>query len=128
MSSSDRRNDDGVEQMIGNLLRAGVLTAAAVTIAGGVFALLQHGSRLADYGTFRGETAEFTSVGGIVRGVVALDSRALVQLGLVLLIATPILRVIFSLVAFLIQRDRLYVIISSIVLAVLLFSLLFGGG
>jgi len=128
VSSSDRRNDDGVEQMIGNLLRAGVLTAAAVTIAGGVFALLQHGSRLADYGTFQGETAEFTSVGGIVRGVVALDSRALVQLGLVLLIATPILRVIFSLVAFLVQRDRLYVIISSIVLAVLLFSLLFGGG
>ena len=128
MSSGDRRNDDGVEQMIGNLLRAGVLTAAAVTIVGGVFALLQHGSRLADYGTFRGETAEFTSVGGIVRGVMGLDSRALVQLGLVLLIATPILRVIFSLVAFLIQRDRLYVIISSIVLAVLLFSLLFGGG
>ncbi len=123
-----RWSDDRVEQVIGNLLRLGVLVAAGVALLGGVFLLAQHGSRLTDYGTFRGETAEFTSLGGIARGVLALDSRAIVQLALVLLIATPIVRVIFSLVAFLVQRDRLYVVITGIVLAVLLFSLLFGGG
>lgn len=128
MNTPARWSDDQVEQIIGNLLRAGVLAAAAVALVGGVIVLIRHGSRLADYASFTGEAAEFTSIGGIVRGVLALDSRALVQLGLVLLIATPILRVIFSLVAFVIQRDRLYVIISAIVLAVLLFSLLFGGG
>lgn len=124
----NRWSDDRVEQVIGNLLRLGVLVAAGVALLGGVFLLAQHGSRLADYGTFRGETAEFTSLGGIARGVLALDSRAIVQLALVLLIATPIVRVIFSLVAFLVQRDRLYAVITGIVLAVLLFSLLFGGG
>lgn len=123
-----RWTDDRVEQVVGTLLRVGVLVAAAVAVAGGMVVLLQHGMRHADYGTFTGETAEFTSIGGIVRGVVALDSRAVVQLGLVLLIATPIARVVFSLVAFLLQRDRLYVVITSVVLAVLLFSLVFGGG
>ncbi|HET8632854.1 MAG TPA: DUF1634 domain-containing protein [Gemmatimonadales bacterium] len=123
-----RWSDDRVEQVVGNLLRVGVLVAAAVAVTGGVAVLVQHGMRLADYGTFTGEAAEFTSIGGIVRGVLALDSRAVVQLGLVLLIATPIARVVFSLVAFLLQRDRLYVVITSVVLAVLLFSLLLGGG
>jgi uncharacterized membrane protein len=123
-----RWSDDRVEQIVGNLLRIGVLVAATVAVAGGVAVLMQHGARVANYGTFVGETAEFTSIGGIVRGVLALDSRAVVQLGLVLLIATPIARVIFSLVAFLLQRDRLYVVITSIVLAVLVFSLVFGGG
>lgn len=125
---SERWSDDRVEQVVGNLLRIGVLLAAAVAVAGGIVVLVQHGSRLAEYGTFAGETAEFTSIGGIVRGVMALDSRAVVQLGLVLLIATPIARVVFSLVAFLLQRDRLYVVITSVVLAVLVFSLVFGGG
>ncbi|HEU4762677.1 MAG TPA: DUF1634 domain-containing protein [Gemmatimonadales bacterium] len=124
----ERWSDDRVEQVVGNLLRIGVLVAAAVGVAGGVAVLVQHGGRAASYGTFTGETAEFTSIGGIVRGVLALDSRAVVQLGLVLLIATPIARVVFSLVAFLLQRDRLYVVITSVVLAVLVFSLVFGGG
>lgn len=124
----ERWSDDRVEQVVGNLLRIGVLVAAAVAVAGGGAVLVQHGARVANYGTFTGETAEFTSIGGIVRGVRALDSRAVVQLGLVLLIATPIARVVFSLVAFLLQRDRLYVVITGIVLAVLVFSLVFGGG
>jgi uncharacterized membrane protein len=124
----ERWSDDRVEQVVGNLLRIGVLVAAAVAVAGGVAVLVQHGARVASYGTFTGETAEFTSIGGIVRGVLALDSRAVVQLGLVLLIATPIARVVFSLVAFLLQRDGLYVVITGIVLAVLVFSLVFGGG
>jgi uncharacterized membrane protein len=123
-----RWSDDRVERVVGNLLRIGVLVAAAVAVAGGIVVLAQHGMRQADYGTFAGETAEFTSIGGVVRGVLALDSRAVVQLGLVLLIATPIARVVFSLVAFLLQRDRLYVVITSVVLAVLVFSLVFGGG
>ena len=47
----------------------------------------------------------------------------MIQLGLLVLIATPIARVAFSLVAFALQRDRIYVIVTLIVLAVLLYSL-----
>jgi uncharacterized membrane protein len=120
-------SDERVEMVVGNLLRFGVLTAGAVTALGGVFLLAQHGLVPADYHVFRGEAPELTSIGGIFRGALRLDSRAVVQLGLLLLIATPIARVCFSLVAFILQRDRLYVVITAVVLAVLLFSLLFGG-
>ena len=54
------------------------------------------------------------------------QSASIVQLGVVLLIATPIARVAFTLVAFAIQRDRTYVIITLIVLGLLLYGLLFG--
>jgi len=49
-----------------------------------------------------------------------------VQLGLVLLIATPMVRVALTLVAFLWQRDRLYVCITAFVLALLVYGLFWG--
>jgi uncharacterized membrane protein len=55
-----------------------------------------------------------------------MDSRAIVQLGLVMLIATPIARVAFTLIAFALQRDRVYVGVTLLVLALLLFGLFFG--
>jgi uncharacterized membrane protein len=67
-------------------------------------------------------------VGGIVRGVRALHEAAVVQLGLLLLIATPVARVAFSLVAFILQRDRVYVVVTMIVLGLLVFSLVGGLG
>lgn len=114
-----------VEQFIGNLLRIGVLVAAAVAVIGGALLLAQHGSARPDYHTFASEPAYLRSVGGIVVGALHLQSHAIVQLGLLLLIATPIARVALSLVAFALQRDRLYVAITCVVLAVLLYSLLF---
>lgn len=118
-----RWSDEQVDQLIGNLLRIGVIVAAVVAAIGGALYLAQHGHQLADYREFRGEPPELRSVRGIVAAALALHSPAIVQLGLLLLIATPVARVAFSLVAFLIQRDRVYVVVTSIVLAVLLFSL-----
>jgi uncharacterized membrane protein len=86
----------------------------------------QHGRSPADYGTFRGEPDYLRSLVGILRAALSVDSRAIVQLGLVLLIATPIARVAFTLVAFALQRDRVYVGVTLLVLALLLFGLLFG--
>ena len=48
----------------------------------------------------------------------------MIQLGLLLLIATPVARVAFSLVAFIRQRDRTYIVITTIVLGLLLYSLM----
>ena len=122
-----RWSDEQVDQLIGNLLRVGVIIAAIVAAIGGALYLAQHGRQLANYREFRGEPPELRSVRGIVTAALALHSAAVVQLGLLLLIATPVARVAFSLVAFLIQRDRVYVIVTSIVLALLLFSLTGGG-
>jgi uncharacterized membrane protein len=117
-----------VEQTVGRLLQAGVLVAAAVVIAGGVALLAQYGHTTADFREFHGERSALQSVGGIVRAALALDSRAVVQLGLVLLIATPVARVALTLAAFARQRDRLYVGLTSVVLVLLLYGLLWGRG
>ncbi len=119
-----RWTDEQVEQFVGNLLRWGVLTAAAVALIGGIFYLIRSGAASVHYGEFRGQPPELTSVAGIIGGVRALDPRAVIQLGLLLLIATPVARVAFSLVAFIRQRDRTYILITSIVLLLLLYSLL----
>ena len=88
--------------------------------------LLQYGMDTVDYQAFRGEPADLRSVSGILRGVGALSGRGIIQFGLLLLVATPVARVVFSVVGFIRQRDWLYVVISAIVLLLLAVSL-FGG-
>lgn len=118
-----RWTDEEVDQFLGNLLRAGVIIASVVVAAGGVLYLQRHGFDAADRRVFQGEPAPMRSIGGIIRGVASGQAAAVVQLGLLLLIATPVARVAFSLVAFVLQRDRVYVFVTAIVLALLLFSL-----
>ena len=119
-----RWTDDQVELFVGNLLRYGVMAAALVAFVGGVIFLLHHGNATADYRRFDGEPAGLRSITGVVSGAVRLEGRSVIQLGLLLLIATPVARVAFSLLAFVRQRDRTYVVITAIVLALLLYSLL----
>ncbi len=126
MSASDPtipRPDPRLQQVVGNLLRTGVLLAAFVVLVGGILYLARHAGAVPDYHVFRGQPDELKSLTGIVRAALALDERAVVQLGLVLLIATPIARVATAAVAFAFERDRSYVLISLLVLALLLKSL-----
>ncbi len=117
-------NDLRIEAIIGALLRTGVTLAAVVVLSGAVVYLAHHGRELAAYSTFHGEPEFLRSVNGIIHGALHLSGRAIIQLGLLLLIATPVARVAFSAVAFAIERDSLYVWITLLVLAVLLYSLL----
>ncbi len=119
--------DQRVDEIIGNLLRVGVILAAAVVLLGGALYLAQHRSTLPDYRVFRGEPASLRGVAGIVKDARELDGRGLIQLGLLVLLATPIARVAFSVLAFALERDRTYVVVTLIVLAVLLYSLGSGG-
>jgi uncharacterized membrane protein len=119
-------SDHAVEQLIGRLLQFGVLLAAAVVLLGAILLLVQHGTSAVSYRTFVVGPDELRSMSGIVRGAFAMDSRAIIQLGLLLLIATPVARVAFTLVAFALQRDRVYVLITAIVLALLLYGLVLG--
>jgi uncharacterized membrane protein len=112
-----------VEQLVGRLLQVGVLLATVGVLAGGAMLIAAHGGSVVDFGVFRGESSTLRSVSAAARGAFTLDPRGMVQLGLVLLIATPVARVALTLVAFLIQRDRLYVVLTAIVLVLLLVGL-----
>jgi uncharacterized membrane protein len=120
-------DDRRIEVILGNLLRAGVLLSAAVVLSGACVYLSRHGHEPADYRMFHGEPSEFRTIPGVIHSVMNGRGRGLIQLGLLLLIATPIARVAFSVVGFAIERDRMYVAFTLIVLAVLLYSLLGSG-
>ena len=119
--------DEQMDRIISILLRTGVLVSALVVLVGGILYLIRYGAVLPEYGVFRGEPAHLRSVPGILKDVLALDCRGIIQFGLLLLVATPVARVAFSIFAFALQRDRTYVIITLIVLGVLLYSLAGGG-
>jgi uncharacterized membrane protein len=110
--------------IIGQLLRAGVLLAAATVLAGGVLYLAVHYADPARYHNFVAGGPNITSASGIARAAVHGDSVAIVQIGLLLLILTPIARVAVAVVGFLLERDRLYTAVSLIVLVILVFSLI----
>jgi|SRR5271165_4098916 len=117
-------DDRRLEIIIGNLLRTGVLLAGGVVTLGGIWYLAQYHSARADFHAFTTESANLRSMQGIVRAAAHLNASGLIQFGLLLLIATPVARVVFAVIGFALERDRLYVVISSIVLAILIFSLL----
>jgi uncharacterized membrane protein len=121
--SAEKRMDE----IMGRLLRTGVVLAAVIVLAGGAVYLARHPEPVTDYRVFQGEPKELRTVTGIFHEALALRGRGLIQFGLLVLIATPIARVAFSVVAFLYQRDWTYVAVTLVVLGLLVYSLLGGG-
>jgi len=121
-----RWTDQVVEEWIGNLLRAGLTLSAAVVLFGEVVYLVRHGHEMPYYHVFVATPQELRNVSGIWKNVLAFKGRGIIQLGLLILIATPVARVAFSVVAFAMERDRLYVAVTLIVLAILTYSLMGG--
>ena len=124
MDKGAKPTDQQFEMFLGQLLRTGVLIAALIAFAGGVWFLAQSGGARHDYRTFRGVPAEFTHVPQIFHGAIAWQPLAVIQLGILVLIATPVARVLFSMLGFALERDWMYVAITAIVLALLLYSLI----
>jgi uncharacterized membrane protein len=116
-------NDGRMRDIMGSLLRFGVLAAAFLVSVGGVLFFIQHPRELFDYTTFKGEPPKFRQVHLIVQEALNFRGRDIIQFGLLVLIATPVSRVIFSLIGFLIEKDWIYVAITFIVLIILFISL-----
>ncbi len=126
MRGAKKITDRQVELFIGMLLRVGVIAAACVVLAGGIVYLYERGGNTPHYESYHGEPGVLKTIPGIVKTAVSLDSPGLIQAGLLLLIAIPIMRVVVSFFAFALERDWMYCAFTALVLAILLFSLLGG--
>lgn len=111
------------EQLLSNLLKYGVLIASTVVLLGGLLYLFRYGGEKADYHYFQGVPSELCSPTSVVTAALSGNYAAIIQLGLLLLVATPIVRVVISLLAFLRQREYIYCTISLLVLTALIYSL-----
>ena len=124
--------EQDVELFIGKLLRYGVLLSCAITLFGGVIYLYQHHGSVPDYSaipsgqSFPGVADYLRELNTILPRALTLDGAAIIQLGVIVLIATPVLRVAFSSIAFLIEKDYMYVVITLIVLVIILSNMIFG--
>jgi uncharacterized membrane protein len=111
-----------MEMSISRMLGTGVSLAAAIVLLGGLLYLLQAHGAAPDYRHFHGLSNPASHIAPVMDGVRRLDSRSIIRLGILVLIATPMLRVAYCVYGFAAQKDKIYVVISTIVLAVLLFS------
>lgn len=126
MSATLKSTDKHVDEIMSVLLRTGVVLSGLTVLVGGVLFLTRHIVPVTNYHVFQGEPEELRTISGIFREAFAFHGRGLIQLGLLILIATPIARVTFSVFAFIYERDWKYLAFTLIVLGLLLYSLLGG--
>lgn len=114
--------------LISRTLRWGVTIASVLAFIGGVFYFLQHGTELLDASKYTSfsyadtQNPATTTFTGIIQGALTGNSESLIQLGVIALLLTPIMRVVLSLFDFVKQRDWLYVAITAFVLAVIILN------
>jgi uncharacterized membrane protein len=111
-----------MEIAISRMLRAGISVAAVVVLVGWTLYLWQAHGVEPNYRNFHGVPSPADRLTPVFEGIRHLDSRSIIRLGILLLIATPIMRVAYCIYSFASQKDKVYVLISSVVLTVLLYS------
>jgi uncharacterized membrane protein len=117
-------DDQRLETIIGQLLRTGVLLSAAIVTLGGILYLFRFHAAHVDFHRFVAGGSDIRTVPGILLSAAHFESPGLMQFGLVLLILTPVARVVLAMVGFALERDRLYTVVSLIVLVILVLSLI----
>ncbi len=130
--SKEFLSERDVEQYIGKLLRYGVVLACIITTIGGIIYIIQSKDKMPDYSTvpsgqpFSGVHQYLREINTIIPRVLDFDGAAIIQLGVIVLIATPIIRVAFSAISFLLEKDYLYVVITLIVLGIIVTNMFLG--
>lgn len=115
--------DRDIQVILGTLLRIGVIVSMAVVLVGGVLFLIAESGTTVSYKIFTPEIAALSKPLEIIRMLPSLNGKTIIQFGILLLIFTPISRVIFSIITFSLEKDYMYVIIGSIVLCIIMVSL-----
>ncbi len=123
MEQTKNITDKDIQSLVGNLLRAGVYISMGIVILGGIIYLLDHANEKIDYATFDIHKVSLRTVEAIFANVLTFKGAAVVQFGLLMLIFTPIARVLMAVISFFLEKDYLYVLIGLIVLAIIMASL-----
>lgn len=123
LANKENIKDKDIQLILGTLLRAGVIISMGIVLIGGVIFLIHNKGVTTDYKVFKPELAKFSSIAAIFKGVLTLQGDAVVQFGILMLIFTPIARIVFAIFSFLIERDYLYVLIGLVILAIITISL-----
>lgn len=113
------------ELVISYVLRGGVLLSGGIILVGVTIFYLRFGS---DPSPAQAGQVNPRSLATVLRGAAQGSPLALVMVGLLLLLVTPVVRVLVSIVAFAIERDWRYVGITVLVFAILVVSFLLGKG
>ena len=117
---TEKKQKRDIQKLIGNTLRWGVTISCAIALVGGAVYLIQHGNEpVKDYGLFDESHPAYTNLPGIFGGFFNFQAYGLIQVGVIALLLTPIMRVVLSLLDFVTERDWLYAAITSIVLAII---------
>lgn len=125
--STSKFTDNQLQIIIGNVLRYGVLSALTVTLIGGIILLLKDSQQTVSFSTFvEHDQNLFVVFQNILDGVKHWNGESIIFLGILLLFLTPALRLVLSLFSFILEKDRLYVVITLIVIAVIILSVSFG--
>ncbi len=114
-----------MERLLGMVLLLGVLVSAAIVLFGGAIYMVRHGNTQVHYRVFRGERSDLCTVGGILGDMTTFSGRGIIQMGLLLLVVLQIIRVALTGVLFAVARDRVFIAISALVLAMLVYGLAF---
>lgn len=129
MQEPNKKNlvDKDIQQVIGHLLRYGIWTALTVACIGGMIYIFRHSTETVNYSRFIEKDEDiFHIVSAAVSGMLQWKGRSIILIGVLLLFLTPVLRLVFSLVAFLFEKDYLYVGITALVILIISFSIFFG--
>jgi uncharacterized membrane protein len=120
------KEDKDLQTIMGLLLRVGVILSSVIVFIGGIIYIYRHGSEQSTFHVFHGDTGLFNTLPDVIKGIIHGKGKAIIQLGIVVLIATPVARILFSIIGFLAEKDRLYVFITLLVLAIIFISLASG--
>jgi uncharacterized membrane protein len=111
-----------IDLMLSYVLRIGLAITFLTTLYGGMVLFWQNGSSLVEYQKFIGEPNDLKKPGAIIASAIQGEGIAIIQLGILLMIATPASRVLMCAIAFVFMNDYLYASLSTFVLIVLLYS------
>ncbi len=118
--------EGSLQHWVSGVLRLGVMVAGSLGAIGLIYYLAMQKGPAPSYGQFLGEGSYRESIGSVFRKALSLDSQSVMQVGILALISTPIARVLVSLLGFIKEKDRTYVVITLAVLLTLLGSLVGG--